>query len=257
MKIAKKCLSLLIAVAACMACACAQPPCEDNPNALPSIGASEEVQPTAVQTAAPFDNEPSISGEIVFESADELREFVSLSEMSDDEFERYMHENDLGYYGIRSKDDIKLIKSRLAAFPFPISRSDEWTLASLIYLPSFNDCRIGFNREDNATCSFGFFFGMDAASKGTDVEFEESLIRDYSSLCLIESSRFVHLRKLYAVEDKTEYSNSPYLPEDMLVFYANIDGAWASILTRRLSREEAEKAICSFDFVKLSDIIGK
>lgn len=224
-----------------------------------SICACSSSQEPEMQQAAPYQAsmEPPPGG-FSFYSSDELRAFVSSiltsMKLSDNEFESYAETNAmLCSNNINSKADLNNLVDELNRIPFP--KVDESQVLFMDYRPDFNDSYISIDLGNGRSCSFSYVLDARFDSGGV-----KALRKTYDSLSMIDSIRSAYISNLCILNDVSEISDiaaDSIASQNGLIFFADINGVWAKIITREFYRAEAEELISSFEFGKLLDIIGK
>lgn len=209
-----------------------------NPSASPHISSA----PQSTQTPPP----PSFT----FYSLDEIRNFLELSELDDQEFEEYLNEHwYYPFYGINSKTDIRNIEELFEKLPFPKTERCQFTFMG--YYPD-DKCYIITYMKEEGFCQFCF---IDVDDFELDARIAESI--ESKDIKEIEIEQPTPIRRLYALNDMKEFSDDPGFPDDIRMFYADIGGYFTRIKTRGFSDEEAESLLREFEFGKLSEILGR
>jgi|GEM_PF-5239476 len=249
----KKIILFIAAALALLALACTERPIPEKDAAKQK---GESAQGTEVPSLDPIDYdyycddsayyETMITTEappyqLSFSDMDELREFTSSSELSDEEFNSFIDKDEYRRGGIESREEAEAVSEKLNALIYPASSEHRFhvlTVESPEY--GFRYC-IDYEVGEMGSCTFyGTNHGISADSA------LERLLAD-GKFTKVECSND-KINWLYR-RDRIGFTGQLY-------YEADIDGEYVNVTAWNLSQEEAERAIQSFDFCRLSDAIA-
>lgn len=181
-----------------------------------------------------------------FKGMNDLRDFFASIELSDEEFERFIMENDYTSGNIHSKEDVRAACELMNGIPFPISK--EHAIGDVTF---FNDSeseyffRVNYQLDENRSLSF-----LSSAEEeyGSAVMLNRIVMDMDAPPAAVDIGEHEHIEMLYC--DKDVHVNV------MAGLYALIDGRCFKIDSFGSTRDEAIKAILSFDFTRLSDALA-
>lgn len=173
---------------------------------------------------------------------DELREFTSSSELSDEEFNSFIDKDEYRWGGIESREEVEAVSEKLKGLIFPASGEHRFHVLNVRSPENEFAYYLDYEVGDMGNCTF-------SGCLNPDISADKALER------LLADGKFTK------VEGSNEKINWLYRRDRLgftgqLYYEADIDGEYISITTWDLSPEEAEKAILSFDFCRLSDAIA-
>ena len=227
----------------CWLCACSTAPKEDDVQS--SYPIPEENTQSVSHTQTPLPGEQPAANivpppSLDFYGIDELQDFVSSYELSDDDFDRFIKEHNYYLCGIQSKTDLINMVERFDELPFPMS--EEYSFNFMDYYPELGRYTMVY-LMGNGHCYFTFFEGVEGDSESLLDSAIES-----KNVSLMELDQPTSIRRLYVLNDTND---------DVTTFYSDINGYFVEIETCYLSPGEAEEAILSFDFGTLSEFLGE
>ena len=177
-----------------------------------------------------------------FSDMDGLREFTSSSELNEEEFESFIDKEEYRWCGIESREEAEAVSEKLNALIYPASSEHSFHALNVLNPEHEFIYYINYEVGNMGSCTF-------SGQLTPGVSVDKALER------LLADGKFTK------VEGSNEKINWLYRRDRLgftgqLYYEADIDGEYINITTWDLSQEEAEQAILSFDFCRLSDAIA-
>lgn len=129
---------------------------------------SNETQSTPVDEASGSSEHKAPPHQLIFTSIDDLTEFISATELSDDELQEFLNKNNYSMNGVTSREDVSLLSSMIQEKGIPAV--DDATLTDLTLFVDTQVIHVMYQLETNEVYSFRYSLKDDVSQQKTTLK---------------------------------------------------------------------------------------